>query len=222
MPETLFAPRIAALPRLSHVRLLRRRMEAAQPQRKRDRTRARLLWATAQVIAEKGLDRLRAPDIAAAAGVSVGAFYVYFIDRDDAARQVLTAFVERLFAPGDPAPLAGVVALQDMIAGQLALARANGALLRALETAPVLEKRLAQRRADWIGHMTALLSGGSPEDTSHLERGMAGALDAMLCGALRRLSMPDASHGELERLARSMAAIWAAAVPATTSLHRVN
>ena len=56
---------------------------AAAAEQRRNRTRARLLDAAMRVVAEKGAPGLSVSDVAAAAGLSRGAFYNYFPTPDD-------------------------------------------------------------------------------------------------------------------------------------------
>lgn len=51
------------------------------PQERARRTYEALIAAAADVFAERGFDNTQTPDIAAAAGVSVGTFYRYFADK---------------------------------------------------------------------------------------------------------------------------------------------
>src|SRR5437879_13279750 len=50
-------------------------------ERRRERTRLGLLAAATRVLAEKGLDRTKVTDIAGAADVGVGTFYLQFPDK---------------------------------------------------------------------------------------------------------------------------------------------
>jgi AcrR family transcriptional regulator len=200
-------PSVPASPGLSHVKALERGLPTASGQRKRDRTRARLLWATAQVLEAHGYDRTRVADVSAVAGVSSGAFYFYFVDRDDAARQLLNQFVEHLFAMEVPGPVTGPQALRRAIVDQLALAKANRGLLRALyqamETTPALGELLASRCADWVGQANALAAGPGDLDPS-----LQAALESMVCGAQRRVALQRVSEVELQGLAGAMTRIW--------------
>ena len=64
-------------------------------QRAKD-THAALLAAALEVFAEKGFDDTQTPDIARAAGVSVGTFYRYFADKHQAFVEAITAHLERV------------------------------------------------------------------------------------------------------------------------------
>lgn len=201
---------------LSHVKALEQGLLASAGWRKRDRTRARLLWATAKVLEDRGYDRTRVADIAAVAGLSAGAFYSYFADREDAARQFLLQFVEQMFATEDLLPTAGPGALRQAILVELAFARANRGLLRAMaqavEVEPALGHLLARRRAEWVRlvdeslqescAVTAQAADGAPS--------LRDALDAMICGAQRRMADQRITEVEMRSLAAAMAQIWCA------------
>jgi AcrR family transcriptional regulator len=64
-------------------------------QRAKD-THAALLEAALEVFATKGFDDAQTPDIARAAGVSVGTFYRYFADKHQAFIEAITAHLERV------------------------------------------------------------------------------------------------------------------------------
>jgi AcrR family transcriptional regulator len=64
-------------------------------QRAKD-THAALLAAALSVFADKGFDDAQTPDIARAAGVSVGTFYRYFADKHQAFIEAITAHLERV------------------------------------------------------------------------------------------------------------------------------
>src|SRR5688572_6057045 len=62
-------------------------------QRAKD-THAALLEAALEVFADKGYDDAQTPDIARAAGVSVGTFYRYFADKHQAFVEAITSHLE--------------------------------------------------------------------------------------------------------------------------------
>lgn len=201
---------------LSHVKALERGLLTITGLRKRDRTRARLLWATGRVLEDRGYDRTRVADIAAVAGVSASAFYPYFIDREDAARQFFLQFVEQMFVTEDGLAAGGTSALRQAILGELAFARANRGLLRAmsqaLETEPALGSLLAQRRANWVRLVDAGLDMTCEVAVASVKfvPGLRDALDAMVCGAQRRMVDRRVTEVEMKTLAAAMAQIWCA------------
>jgi len=71
--------------------------------RRRERTRTELLAAATRVLAEKGLDQTKVSDIAAAADVGVGTFYLHFADKEALFDAVVDDTVRRLKATVDDA-----------------------------------------------------------------------------------------------------------------------
>src|SRR5712692_5261133 len=72
-------------------------------ERRRERTRERLLAAATRVLAEKGLHRTKITDIAASADVGVGTFYLHFPDKETLFDAVVEDTVRRLKATTDAA-----------------------------------------------------------------------------------------------------------------------
>jgi AcrR family transcriptional regulator len=64
------------------------------PQQRARETHLALLSAALEVFADKGYDDAQTPDIARAAGVSVGTFYRYFADKHQAFVEAITAHLE--------------------------------------------------------------------------------------------------------------------------------
>ncbi len=67
------------------------------PQARARETHASLLRAAAEVFADKGFDLAQTPDIAQAAGVSVGTFYRYFADKRQAFIELIRAHLADSF-----------------------------------------------------------------------------------------------------------------------------
>src|SRR5947208_5584621 len=72
-------------------------------ERRRERTRQELLAAATRVLAEKGLHQTKIADIAAAADVGVGTFYLHFPDKETLFDAVVEETVRRLKATVDAA-----------------------------------------------------------------------------------------------------------------------
>src|SRR5882724_1832703 len=72
-------------------------------ERRRERTRQDLLGAAARVLAEKGLHQTKIADIAAAADVGVGTFYLHFPTKEALFDAVVDETVVRLKADIDTA-----------------------------------------------------------------------------------------------------------------------
>lgn len=212
-------------PGLPYVDLLLGDLARPDFSRKRHRTRRRLIAATAEVLQSCGLERLRVADIAVAADVSAGAFYVYFTDRTDVANQVLRQFADYLYASEWPAAAAGPAQLRHRISAHLALAEANGGLLRALGQAtletPDMADYVGRCRADWIGKTMVATSalGDVAQRPGHAE-----LLDALLCGVLDRFASPGSRAVVGLGLADAIAEVWLATMvgPADVGRQQLN
>src|SRR2546427_2081198 len=92
-------------------------------ERRRERTRLELLAAATRVLAEKGLDRTKVTDIAAAADVGVGTFYLHFPDKETLFDAVVEETVRRLKATVDAARAKERGPLDQMLASNAAFFR---------------------------------------------------------------------------------------------------
>ncbi|MFD6893789.1 TetR/AcrR family transcriptional regulator [Rhodococcus sp. NPDC060086] len=70
-------------------------------QRRREKTRARLIDAARTLVAERGVDAVGLSDITEAADLGVGTFYNYFQSRDEIVEAVAEASIESLGARMD-------------------------------------------------------------------------------------------------------------------------
>lgn len=80
-------------PNLSFTDYLDTNLKLSPPRQKGERTRGRLKLATARMLELHGYHGLRVIDITKTAGVSEGAFYVYFEDKKDASLATLSSFL---------------------------------------------------------------------------------------------------------------------------------
>jgi AcrR family transcriptional regulator len=154
------------------------------------RTRAGLLDGAARTFAERGLRGSTMQSVAVAAGVAKATLYNHFRTKDEVARALLAAELDRLtaLAAGLPAA-AALTALADEVAGH-----------------PVL-RRLAD---DEPAVLTGLLAA-SPERWAELVGRLAGALGAdadlaelggrWLLGLVLQPGEPAVRHATAERLA---------------------
>jgi len=78
-------------------------LRANRFERRRQRTRHELITAAIRVLAEKGLHETKVADIAAAADVGVGTFYLHFPDKEALFHAVVEETAERLKAAVDAA-----------------------------------------------------------------------------------------------------------------------
>src|SRR5437867_13188428 len=89
-------------------------------ERRRERTRQELLAAATRVLAEKGLHQTKITDIAAAADVGVGTFYLHFPDKETLFDAVVEDTVRRLKAAVDAARDSARGAREQMLAANAA------------------------------------------------------------------------------------------------------
>lgn len=75
--------------------------EGTRLERRRERTRARLLEGARVLIARDGLDRLTIADVADEADVGFGTFYGYFSSKEELTRALVADALERLGAEND-------------------------------------------------------------------------------------------------------------------------
>jgi AcrR family transcriptional regulator len=88
---------------LPYGELLRRRI--ADPEHsKGQRTRWSLLAAAAEMLEERGYRGLRVTDVNEKAGVSNALFYLYFKNKDEITAEVMTGFLDVLYARSEDAP----------------------------------------------------------------------------------------------------------------------
>jgi AcrR family transcriptional regulator len=128
------------------------------------RTRLGLLVGATRAFAEQGVRRSTMQSIAAAAGVAKATLYNHFRTKDDVARALLAAEVDRLTALAGGLPIeAALVALSDELGG-------HPVLRRLVESEPdLLTALLAVDGAQWaglVGRLGAAL--GLPEDGAEL------------------------------------------------------
>src|SRR5215470_14609021 len=92
-------------------------------ERRRERTRRELLGAATRVLAAKGFDRTKITDIAAAADVGVGTFYLHFPDKETLFDAVVDETVVRLKATVDAARAHAADAREEILAANAAFFR---------------------------------------------------------------------------------------------------
>jgi AcrR family transcriptional regulator len=127
------------------------------------RTRLGLLTGAARAFAEQGLRRSTMQSIAAAAGVAKATLYNHFRTKDDVARVLLAAELDRLTVLVTGRPLEeGLVALSDELGG-------SPVLRRLVETEPdVLTSLLAVGAEEWA-HLVARLAAALGVDEQEAE-----------------------------------------------------
>jgi TetR/AcrR family transcriptional repressor of nem operon len=117
---------------LSFIEYLQHRLRHTPPSQKGERTRERLVIATASILQAKGYHAMRIADITKAAGLPVGSFYVYFKDKKEASLTALSAFL-RDFVDQSAPPEAVGTPFESFRSANLrwfAINRANAGLMR--------------------------------------------------------------------------------------------
>jgi AcrR family transcriptional regulator len=128
------------------------------------RTRLGLLQGAARAFADRGLRGSTMQSVAVAAGVAKATLYNHFRTKDDVARALLAAELDRLTAQAAGLPLEeALVALADELGG-------HPVLRRLVETEPdVLTSLLTVDGEAWAGLVTRLGSTlGVPDDAAEL------------------------------------------------------
>jgi TetR/AcrR family transcriptional regulator, transcriptional repressor for nem operon len=82
----------------AYAAVLRDRQRGSGEKRKGERTRDGLKLAAIEALDRTGYHKLTVADICKRAGASHAAFYLYFKDKNDITRQVLTEFMDEVFA----------------------------------------------------------------------------------------------------------------------------
>lgn len=184
------------------------------PRRKRDITRARLLAATAKLLGANAYTGLRVADIAAAAGMSTAAFHVYFVDRGEAAREVLSGLLRRLYVADALHGAGGAGAFTFMIRRHLEALQTDAPLVRALNQAVLLDEVLAERSDCavrlWRARLDAALCGSMEGALCLAASPAPDVLDLIVAGMKQRAGTPLLSPEAMSRLATEIGRAWIA------------
>lgn len=197
---------------------------AAAPERrltKGERTRQHLLAAGRTVLEQHGYHGLKVTDVAKAAGVSAGVFYIYFKDKDALSLAVFAQLVEEAVSTifAGPVPDEPFAAILDANRRYIGLILDGGGLMRAITQ---MLDQLPEARRLWLDINGRVAQGVA----SDLERRDAGALvssearlftahagQAMIDGIL--LSLVAYRHPDLsavamdrERLVQAISVLW--------------
>jgi AcrR family transcriptional regulator len=133
-----------------------------------ERTRARLLAATREVLAQRGYRRARVDDIVGRADTSHGTFYLYFANREEAFRALAHAAADDMAALADTVgPIApgpeGVAELRTFLERFLATYEAHGPVIRAWAENQINDPELVVLGLDTMGGIGAALSARMAE-----------------------------------------------------------
>jgi AcrR family transcriptional regulator len=186
--------------------------DAAPPRTSRgERTRARLLQATREAIAERGYVAARVEDIVALAGVSHGTFYTYFENKAAALDALIGTTASELQAvvdePWDGPD--GTAAIEAVIGRFVAVFATHAAVVRAWLEASAHDAHFATRLREVRGgyvHRVAEVLAPALEGTRHDPSLAATALVAMVEGAVTQgvADRGPIGQGELVRTLRSL------------------
>ena len=188
---------------------------------KGDRTKTALVHAARSAFGRLSYAKARVIDITAEAGVSLGAFYRYFVDKEDVLRDVLEQFFERSYATtfhgaryDEANPVASV---QTSIVQTLAFVAGNADAMKVLwetsQTFDWVEERWNEMRHQLIRRIARAVDraqqAGIAYDDLTPEQ-MAGALIGMVENlAYRRLvRRPKLTTKALSEVARQCTTVW--------------
>lgn len=119
---------------MSFIARLEWRLANDPPKQKGQRTRERLKLACARLLERNGFHNLRAGDVSAEADLAEGSFYLYFSDKRDITRTVLSEFQDMFFGmhlgPSGRASPFESIRLANRV--WIAYARTNAGLMRCL------------------------------------------------------------------------------------------
>ena len=187
---------------------------------KGERTRARLIEAASELLAEHGYHELKVTDVPKRAGVAAGVFYTYFENKPDLVLQLFDDIVERnidLIFAGTPSanPFEAVLSANkryvDLFVTGTGLNRALGQIVDTLPEARASWQRANWRIARWIAKGIAKHSGKPQPSAS--DEFAALALQAMLDSVLlQTYAYRDPALADMakdpERLAYELSVLW--------------
>lgn len=192
---------------------------------KGERTRQRLIDAATALLARDGYHDLKITDVAPAAGLSAGVFYIYFKDKDDLVIQIFRQLTEENMAHVFSGPklddpfLTILDANRRYIEGFAAGGGLNRAVSQIVDTLPEARAIWRETNAKIAGRIATGIAKRSPKSKAHKEARLfvAYALQAMLDTLLVQIfnyEIPDLEpiSNNPERLAQATAVIWYRAI----------
>ena len=177
-----------------------------------ERTRARLLAAAREVMAERGFAAARIEDIVATAGVSHGTFYTYFENKsvildaliDTTAGQLQAVVDEPWEGPHGQAAIAAVIGrFVRVFAGHADVVQV---WLEASAHDAHFAARLTEVRGGYVARVAQVLAP-ELEGTDHDPMLAAGALVAMVEGTVTQ-QLAHAPQLDPSALVRTLRALW--------------
>lgn len=188
---------------------------------KGEKTKAAIKQAVLRVLARHGYQAMRISDICDEAGVSLGNFYIYFEDKVDVTREVMTEFIERQFGdfyavPKQASAYAAIYAANqryiDILEKNGPLNRALGETLYAIPEVRKLWDRTTAEFAAVIARAIARRCPGSaPHEGARLLAAYAlqGMLDTVLLSyyAWKNRDIRATTHSA-EELCGYLSVLW--------------
>jgi len=217
--------------------LLEQRAIVLRKRRKRIRSKAALIAATARELEKGGFDALTIEGISEAAGMARGTFYLYYRNRGDIAAAVMKYYwaLVRIHRPTGGARLPVRESIHRMNLFSANLAMKNARLLSGRETLmqenPVLARRLQSVNHAWANRIVEDIKtrgGTRPHDETpeflHLKvRAVITMSDALLRDIYRNSDHNDTrAPVDLDLVVRVMDDLWLRALYANTPLVTVT
>jgi AcrR family transcriptional regulator len=166
------------------------------------------------MLSAKSYAGLRVADIAATAGMSTAAFHCYFSGREEAAREVLSGLIRRLYVAA-PAHADGAGAFAATIENHLQAIQVDAPLVQALNQAVQLDPVLAELSENglriWRVRLDASLGGSGPQGLCIDDRPAPDVLDLMVAG-LAQTAATALTANEISQLASDIARVWRTAI----------
>jgi TetR/AcrR family acrAB operon transcriptional repressor len=165
--------------------------DAQQARGKRARTRAKLVDAAAQLVRERGFERTSLEDVAARAGMTRGAIYGNFRNRDDLFLAVVAARWEPILPPFEPGAdfATHMERLADAVIAALPARRAAAVGAASFQvyalTHPEMQARVAAANAEIYRRMAdglraAVPGGALPMPAEDFVRAMHALIDGLM------------------------------------------
>lgn len=210
---------------LSFIEYLETELGERPPKQKGQRTRERLKIAAARMLEQKGYHAMRVSDVTEAAGLAEGSFYVYFKDKFDVTRTVLSALLEDFFSI-ELVPAEGrspFASIRWANRRWIAMCRNNAGLMRCVlqvgDEDPEFARLISRTNRVWYERVAEGVLRRFPDEAA--ERGpallAAYCLGAMMDDLSRKLivyndpefqALLSELHADDEALADATSVIW--------------
>jgi TetR/AcrR family transcriptional repressor of nem operon len=164
VPRPLGSSAPKKLPVLKYSEILEKQLADSPPKRKGGRTRARLKLSAAKVLEQVGYKDMRVSDICDGADIKMATFYLYFPNKSEITREVLSDFLEAI-ASARAAQDQSDSTFDSLVSTNLHFMRAfeaNAGLIRCLlqygDEEPEFTKLWEARGHQWYEHVAKRLA----------------------------------------------------------------